>query len=320
MGCIHPNGRVIAYLKYAPSEQGKYRRALPFYTIPHIKDTLAYLDKKYPHYIYHDEINKLNFSSVPTSKIKKHLCPEEKLANIFLEDAKDHLERKTINLTTSLSEYSDIPLKYFGVTGSILIGIHSLKYSDIDITIYGLFNSLKVKDALLKLYRKKNSGFNKFKDERLESWIADKVKHYPLTVAEAEKMYKRIWNRSVFKGTLFSIHPTRSDSEINERYSDKTVNPKGLIEIEAKIKDAAQSIFTPSTYKIEKINVISGLDVGVEEILSYEGLYSGIFDEGDQIVARGLLEKVKDKTGISYWRVVIGSLTADGRDYVKFKG
>lgn len=238
---------------------------------------------------------------------------------MFYEGAKDRLEQKTLNLTEKLFEHASVPLNLFGVTGSILLGIHSLEYSDIDITVYGGRNSLKIKNALIQLYENKDSGFEKFASQRLKTWCEDKVKLYPLTMADAEKMYTRIWNRGIFNGTLFSIHPTKLDSEIKERYEDKTIQPKGLIEVEATVKDSTQAIFTPSTYKIENIHVRSGIQADVKEILSYEGLYGGIFNDGDQIIVRGLLEKVKDKLDGSYWRVVVGSLTADGKDYVKLK-
>lgn len=321
VGYTHPEDRIIAYLKYTLAKPAKYRRALPFYTIPHVKNTLEYLKKRYPIYIYHDKINKINFSAVPLSKIKHHLCPEEKLANMLSKDAKDKLERKAIDLVMALSEHSNIPLRFFGVTGSILLGIHSLKYSDIDVTVYGRMNSQKVKDTLLHFYKNMDE-FEKFSGYRLKSWCEDKVRLYPLTMTEAEEIYSRIWNRGIFNGTLFSVHPTRLDSEIKEEYGGKVVQPKGLIEIEATVKDSSQSIFTPSTLIIEDISIISGLEVDVKEILSFEGLYSGIFNEGDQIIVKGMLEKVKkveNKSRGSYWRIVVGSLTANGKDYVKFK-
>ena len=57
--------------------------------------------------------------------------------------------------------------------------------------------------------------------------------------------------------------------------------------------------------------------MNVEEVYSYEGLYSIIFKDGDKIRVKGLLEEVKNEKRKSWWRVVIGSQEADGRDYVK---
>ncbi len=320
VGYVHPPNRVVAYPKYAPEKRKKsYRRVLPFYTIGCLKEALAHLKEEYPEYLYVDE-NGLEFSAVPLERIKTHYCPEKKVEELLSRKPKDELEALASKIVLELSKESGVPIEFFGLTGSILIGLHHPKFSDVDITVYGRKNSLKVKETILNLYEKRNSNFKKFSGEILKSWCEDKARLYPLTVTEAEKLYKRIWNRGIYSKKMFSIHPIRLDEEIKERYGEKVYSQNGLVEAEAIVKDSTESIFMPSTYLVEDVKVKSGLDVKVKEVVSYEGLYGGIFEEGEKIVVKGVLEKVESRVSKeNYWRIVVGSLKADGKDYIKPK-
>ncbi|RLI31704.1 hypothetical protein DRO51_03430 [Candidatus Bathyarchaeota archaeon] len=325
VGYVHPPGRVISYLKYIPRNnlKGGYERILAFYTIPNIEKTLTYLEKNYPKYIIYD--NKTygsKFSSVPLSSIKLHLRPEERVSEIIAQDKKlDYLESKALKFILKLSEVSGVPTKFFGITGSILLKIHNPDFSDIDITVYGLENSLKVKEAVLDMYEDPSSGLSKFTGKLLRDWCNDKAKLYPLTVKEAEELYRRIWNRGIFEEKMFSIHPTRLSNEIREKYGEKIIHQKDLVDVDVKILDAEESIFMPSTYKVEETICRSPkIKVDIDELVSYEGLYCGIFSEGEWVSVRGVLEEVEDKRkGKSYFRVVVGSLKAKGKDYIKPK-
>lgn len=320
LGYTHPPTKVIAYPKYTLKKRSSYRRVLPFYTISCLKEALTYLKEKHPEYLYVDEVSGLKFSAVPLERIKFHYHPEKKVEELLSRRPKDKLEALACKVVLELSEESSVSIEFFGLTGSILIGLHHPKFSDIDITVYGKENSLRVKETILNLYRRKNSNFRKFSGDTLESWCEEKAKLYPLTIAEAERLYKRIWNRGIYKKKMFSIHPIRLDWEIKERYGEKVYLQNGLVEAEAVIKDSTESIFMPSTYLVEDVKIKSGLNVEVKEVVSYEGLYGGIFEESEKIVVKGVLEKVKNRMGKEeYWRIVVGSLKADGRDYIKPK-
>ena len=324
VGYTHPPDKVVSYLKYAPIKEEKnkvaYKRILKYYTISCLKDSLNYLEKNHPVYVCYDKISGLKFSSVPILNIKKHFCPEKKVEELLSKNRKDELELKAAKIVLSLADESGVSLKYFGITGSILIGLHHPKFSDVDITVYGKNNSLKLKETMLGLYKSKTSIFKKFSGECLKNWCNDKAKLYPLTFTEAENLYKRIWNRGVYGETMFSIHPIRLDEEIYEKYGEKIFSQNGLVEAEATIKNADEAIFMPSTYLVEDVKIRFGLNVEVESIISYEGLYGGIFEEGEKILVKGVLEKVEDlKRGKSSWRIVVGSLKADGKDYIKPK-
>ena len=75
VGNIHPKERVIAYLKNIPSHTGKwgrndkrYERALKYYTMNCLSETLTFLAEHHPQYIHQLEADKITFSSVPINR------------------------------------------------------------------------------------------------------------------------------------------------------------------------------------------------------------------------------------------------------------
>lgn len=319
----HPPGRVTAYLKYAVEEggEGKYRRALPFYSVPHVEDTLRFLEEKHPKYLFSDPFSGLRFSAVPLEDVTLHYCPEDKLQSLLDQEVRDELEKKALDLAVLLNRRSGVETRALGLTGSILIGLHNPRYSDIDFIVYGKDSSLKVRNALLNLYGEKDSEVRRFEGERLKAWCAEKTRLHPLTHEEAEFLYRRAWNRGVFRGVMFSVHPVRLDSEVEDSYGRKKTTPEGIVQIEAEIQGEEESIFLPSVYRVEEVKVVEGPEVeDLTELTSYEGLYGSVYRKGERVIARGLLEKVEDlRSGKTHRRVLVGSRAAGGADYIKLQ-
>jgi hypothetical protein len=320
IGDIHPPKRITAYLKYVAEKTRKPWRILPYYSLPHVEETLSYLEKNHPKYLFSDRFSELKFSAVPRRDVKIHYRPEQALRRIMFK-RRDKLEDKALRLARLISKTSNVGLERFGVSGSILLGIHNIKYSDIDLLVYGLKESLKVKEALLNLYREAEQ-VKKFSGNRLKAWCKEKSMLHPLSIQEAEEIYRRTWNRGTFGETVFSIHPVRADYEVKEKYGSEKFEAIGIVEAEATIVEAEESIFLPAKYEVSKVKVLSGPKLNpINEIVSYEGLYSGIFCEGEKVKVRGLLEKVsplRAEKGF-YYRILVGSRVACGEDYIKAK-
>jgi len=318
VGEVHPPGKAFAYLKYMLGED-KPNRVLRFYSVPHVEETMKLLAEKHPEYLFKDPYSGIVFPAVPESKVKVHHKPEAGVARI-LSSPRDPLEAKAARLVKLLSSRSKVPLERFGITGSILLGIHNLAYSDIDLIVYGLEESLKVKDALESLYLEEGSQVEKFKGERLKAWCLEKSRLHPLTFEEAEEIYRRTWNRGTFEGTMFSVHPVKADYEVEEAYGEVKVEGLRLVEGEACIADSRESIFLPAVYKVERVEIPGeeeSLEREVLELVSFEGLYGGIFQPGERVRFKGLLERVESRRKGSYFRVVVGSKAASGSDYIK---
>jgi len=326
VGNVHPEGRVIAYLKNLPSKSGKwgsgerrYERALKYYTMNCVTATIDFLTKSHPHYVQRLDADNITFSSVPVNRILKHYRPEEALAKISRRKVLDTLQKKALELTGLLSETSTVQPNRFGVTGSLLIGIHNPAFSDIDLTVYGKKSSLNVKKALIHLLKDPESPVKGLIDENLEEWCKKKGELYPLTVEEAYKLYKRRWNRGRFKDTFFSIHPVRVEREVEEKYGDKTFTPIGIVEAEARVVDSSNALFMPAIYVVKDVQITFGPNVeGIEEVVTYDGLYEDLVYDGEYLICRGKLEMVEDKQHSRiYHRILIGSSEAAGKDYIK---
>ncbi len=289
------------------------------YTIPNLLETFNVLERDYIHYLYNSPSYNIKMTAVPHTYIAKHLRPEEKLAQLLGAKSLDPLQEKLTRFASFLAEKSKTPLRYFGATGSILLDIHNPEFSDLDVTVYGLRNSLAVKNALAKEYSLPGSSVKRFKGEILEAWCVSKARSYPLTFNEALKIYDRKWNIGLFEDTRFSIHPVKLEHELEEEYGDKTYFPVGTVTVRAVVCENADCMFLPAVYRVRDVEVLEGsLAVEIEEVVSYESLYDSLAEVGESITVRGKLERVVDaKTGREYHRVLVGSPEGKGMEYIK---
>jgi predicted nucleotidyltransferase len=326
VGPNHPPNRVISYLKYVPSKVGKwgkgiwrFRRVLKDYTIPSLLETFRLLEKEYPQYLFYSPFYNVLMTAVPLESIAKHYRPEERLAQLMEAQRSDMLQKKLKRLVLLLAEKSGVLPSDFGVTGSILISVHRLEVSDLDITVYGYKNSLAVKRALIDAYAVKESGITRFQGPILAAWCKSKTHAHSLTYEEALQIYKRKWNIGTFEGTRFSVHPVKLEEEVTEEYADKVYEGIGNSVVGAVVHQNVDSMFLPAVYQIREAKVIKGPQVtDIEEVVSYESLYGDVADVGETMLVKGKLEHVTDKKSKrKYHRVIVGSPEGKGLEYIK---
>ena len=325
VGPLHPPERVISYIKYAPSSSGiwgkddnKFSRILQKYTIPNLLQTFKYLEANYPHCLFHSPADNITITAVPHKNIKQHFKPEKKLAQLRQASQQDSLQEKLIRFTTFLEETSGISEWSFGVTGSILLDIHKPEFSDLDVTVYGVKTSWALHKALTE-NRGSQTLMSRLEGNALKKWSTKKAKTYPLTAAEASKIYERKWNLGVFEDRWVSIHPVKLESEVTEEYGEKFYHPCGQVTIQAVVGDNTGSIFLPAVYKIEDVKVLDGPQFGnVTEVVSYESFYDSLAENGEKIQAKGKLERATKKgTSQEHYRVLVGSPEGKGEEYIK---
>jgi predicted nucleotidyltransferase len=320
VGYAHPRNRVISYLKYIPSSDGlwtgggkRYARTMPNYTIPSLLSNIEMLKKNYPQYVFHSRVFNVEMSAVPHNCIAEYFLPEVKLQTLLASNKLDLLQKETVELVSIISSESGVSKYDFGITGSILTDIHNPLFSDIDLTICGGTNAWKVREALKQT--SDISFLHKSCEKRtLDHWL----KNYSLTVSEAETIYKLKWNYGYFKDRPFSIHAVRKHLDNVEQYGEKHFFPQGIVEGMAEVTAADESLFLPCTYKVSGLEVkFGGRLVEVNEVVSYDGFYIGLFEAGNHISIKGKLEKLISKDGRNSLRILIGSPEAKGGDYLK---
>jgi hypothetical protein len=327
VGPYHPQDRAIAYVKYVPARSGKwrdkathYQRVMRAYTIPNLLETFNVLKTRHPQYLFRSEFYGITMTAVPHDFIAKHYRPEEKLAQILETINRDALQEKLSAFIALLHEKSGIAVDCFGVTGSILLDIHNPKFSDIDLTIYGLQSSLKIKRTLNQLVNEPSSQVKRFEGKILDEWCRKKTEHFPLDLEDAKRLYARKWNIGMFNGTPFSIHPVKLEDELAKRYGDETFRSEGQAVIRAEVADDRESMFLPCAYQVRDVKMLDGKQDGsrISEVVSYESLYDSLAEAGEEIIAKGKLESVRDnRNAKEYYRVLVGSPEGNGNEYIK---
>lgn len=316
VGYLHPSGRYTAYLKYTPADTGRwvrgqvfYRRELPYYHVRNVLDTVDFLAREHPEYVWTDPVQSLRFSFVPEHAVVRYYRPEARLAEIVRAPG-DSLEDAVRRLAGLLTTAAGVPPEAFGVTGSILLGLHNPAFSDIDLVVYGRENALKVKAALERL---RGGPLRELDPERRRRWESETLERFALDPEHVADLSARRWNYFLFEDRYVSVHPTRRDDEILEAYGDRRYRPVGSATIEATVSDARESLFLPAVYRLADVAFKEGGPFPVEELVCFEGLYCQIADPGDRILACG---GVEEEAGGSC-RLVVGSAAIRDGGFVR---
>jgi hypothetical protein len=302
VGYLHPPDGYTAYLKYVPSTDGKwgidgrrYSRTLPFYHVSQVENTYMYIKERYPQYLFNCPVRNITISWVPKSQVKQYYHPRERLREIKSGGAKDSLEQELIDLSAVLVEKAGIK-NSIGVTGSILTGTHNPSFSDIDLTVHGYEASVRIMKALNGL-KEDADTVKPVTPEEKENWVRNRAKRFPLGIDDLMRIAEKRWNYGYYEGTYFSVHPTRTDEEITEDYGDNTYHRIKVVKGTATVTDNRDSIYLPAIYGVEGAGEVS-------EIGSFEGLYGSLFEVGDKVMFKGVLEEIRGKA--PRHRVLIG--------------
>lgn len=311
-GYLHPPDRVISYLKYIPKELAKefslewlpYEwnlgvvtlvRPVKLYSPANYEHITKVLASNYPEYVVDDPSLNKKLLVVPRKSVGAIFQPSLSLVRLLHEEKRGHLdqlESASVKLIRSLSRQTGVPLKSFGVHGSISLGMHNPQ-SDIDISVYGADNFttvLKHLDALSD----KGAEFN-----ILEETVYDTLRR----------------NRFIWDSRRVVINATRSYEEIREKFGDFTYQATGRhLSFTCEVTDAWQSVFRPAIYRISQYEPLDRrwhIEEGLtpSEAISMIGEFRGIASKGNRIKVSGSLEKVTvTKTGkLDHYRVVVGS-------------
>ena len=318
VGYQHPPDKYIAYLKYSPAPSGPwqrrgvaYHRELVFYHAHQVALTIAELEQQYPPYVHDSTVWDMRFSMVPHDRVRAYYVPETRLAQIMAKPM-DELEEATVKVIEEIRRGASIPLSALGVTGSILLGIHSPAFSDIDLTVYGRRNVQRLRDVMNDLAL---AGASPMDAAYVDEWCRGVVKHHALTYAQAHWLISRRWNFVYFGEArhTISLHPTRADDEITETYGEHFYRDIGVARIAATLTDTRDAIYLPAIYQVASVDILEGPQVAISEICAYEGLFAQIGEIGQRVEARGKLERVDHGP---FHRLVVGSSHPSGVEYL----
>jgi len=298
LGYEHPRNSVIVLPRYIKSDKPTYwfkngyyyKRLFESYSIQSLKEKLAIFKKR----LIYDEYFDSEVIVIKNEEIKKKYFtddwPSYELKRISLFN-------RFIELIDIISKKTNIPTIYFGLTGSLLISLSNPIYSDIDIVIFGKKNVEKVKEVLT--YEKVNEPVISHYDIK-KTGILHNTDEKTIV-----KILKRKWYIGKYKGRFFSINPVRANDEIFYKYGDFKNKNLGEIEIKCKIDEKINPFYYPLQYKIKNVEILKGIKENVEEIVIFDNFFLDSLEEDDEIIIKGLLQKVVTKDR-EYYRIAFG--------------
>lgn len=309
-GLIHPPNHIIAFLRYFPDPMGTRmvngRRYKKVYALP---ERFDYLKKRYPYYLYNDSVLNTEVQAVPYNKIKKVYYPDEYLLNLFHKEP-NPIEKKILDFVYYIAQYSKIWEMDIGVTGSHMVGLNTPE-SDFDLIIYGIKNCYKVYKALDTLFDDPDLPVKRYNIEDLKKLYEFRGKDTRIDFENFVHFEKNKKLQGKFENSDFYIRCIKEWDEIKEEYGDFEYYPIGRALVQAVITNDDESIFTPCSYKIEDVKILSGTQVNnLTEIVSFRGR-SCEAKKDDVLLAKGKIEFVSGKKGEPYYRLVVGGESDD---------
>jgi predicted nucleotidyltransferase len=257
----HPQG-IRSLLRYVPDPKGERIAEGKRYRKLDFDESYQFLRKERPEYVQ-------DLHVVPPEDVRRLFLPSSGLAKAI-----DMYPRvKTI---ASVLMQAGLPPKAMGITGSMLLGLHS-STSDIDFVVYGPW-WWRAREALA---RAKEDGRIQDLDEGM--WRRIYSKRKPETgFAEFVLHERRKGNRGMIEGTYFDLLFTRDHSQIAPQPpSPGEVLGRGRIR--ALVKDAAFAFDSPAVYRLDHPEVA--------EILCYSHTFAGQAWPGETLEAEGVLER-----------------------------
>jgi predicted nucleotidyltransferase len=307
-GYEHPTDRALAFLKYVPLKfksrfqlqflkthwklgQNELARPKQLYTASIFQWILHTFQRDFPDYTYFCPFRRKLLVAPLRSSIRKVYEPNLCLQRLIKKRRKDSLEATAVNLVHLLSAASSIPIKDFGVHGSIALNMHTSK-SDIDIVVYGARNFRKLEKTIDTLVKEKKLKYHHI---------------HPLDNLRKHRMK--------FKGKNVVYTAVRKPEEVTSKYGDQYYSQIIPVKFCCKVADDSQAMFRPAIYCITDYSPLGSTsklpqDQKPSIVVSMIGLYRNVARKGEKIQVSGMLEQVEHiETGRVHFQVVVGSGT-----------
>ncbi len=282
VGNMHSNSYVLGYIKYCPSRETTiwsdnnyyYARLVDTYSASKV-----YSVNPWKTYIpYYDQY----IPVIPYSLIKKIYDPVKRVWEI-ISSPQDSLEKLVVEMIDYLMDTG--VYRGLGLTGSLLPRIHSVRYSDIDLVVYGWREAVEVIE-----YVSENPGiFKSFNESLLRKWGLRVAVSTGLSYRDVVKHY-RVWRRGVFRDREYSI----IYNDMMYRSLDNSIYWKtiGSAKLYIELAGGFEALNYPSRSNIDHWRLVEGVEPrsDVEYILSFEALYIPVLYEGGRVETYGLLQ------------------------------
>ena len=329
LGHIQPKNRVISLLKYVPDTSGKwqcgsirYRRVFSG-GVCSASESMNIAPQEY--LIFDNHLGS-TILEVPRTDIVKYFSPEHRLREIIENGPKDSLEESVKQMAETLHDTLGIPLSNLGVTGSIAWNAHDVRWSDINMNIYGFDTSWQLQDGYTKVAEEnKHMRLTVLSDwKRSMSNITKRIPS--LTSEDLKSLFSRrteLYCNSQYIGLMPVLTPTEVlISHGSEEYVTMSMEPISII---MNIDNIDYGIFMPAIYLGQSEPIKSLGDTCVTRIMMYAGAFRGMIQSGDRVEVSGTLQKVILKNKIStksssmdaFYQIMVGTRTGIGKEFIR---
>ena len=304
-GLLHPPDRVVAYLRYYPDSRGtRSRDGVRYVKVYDLAKRRLLVEKRWPRYLYYDEMQGRELQGVPSDSVRALRLPRQRLVALLRSRRKDAIEASATRLVKVLSQESGLPLDCFGISGSLLVGLHR-RDSDLDIIVYGATGARRVQRALLALVQV-NRVFHAYGPRDLRHLYLRRDLREALTFRDFELQERRKLFQGRFLSREYFVRCVKNWKEITEHYGEARYAPMGECAVSAEVAGDDESLLTPCRYVLEHVEVLEGDPICVpREVVSFRGRFAEQASKGERVFARGRLERVRSE-GSEYHRLVVG--------------
>jgi len=272
-------------------------------------DRKRLLEERWPTYLQFDPVFHRELQQVPVDRVIRHYVPSACLRELNIQRTLDAVQACAVELVDELKAATSLPDRSFGISGSVLVGLHS-DSSDIDPVVYGREASIRVREALETLLNG-HGCFLRYDAKSIEILYESRSMSGSMSLRDFARHERRKVFEGKYRGRDYFVRCVKEWDETSEKYGDRQFYPEGRSSIAAVICDASESILTPCRYEIRNVKVTDGPREKVpSSIVSFRGRFCEQAFEGERISARGELERVVDRSGESYC-LVIGSNPLD---------
>jgi predicted nucleotidyltransferase len=211
-----------------------------------------------------------------------------------------------------LQREAQVPASALGITGSVLIGLHT-EQSDLDVMAFGVESCRKVYAALRRLLDMQTFTELRLLDFKgLEALYAERVIDTQMDFEEFAMLEMRKVNQGRFRDRTYFIRFVKDPTEAKDEYGAVQYTPLGRSRITGTIVHDQDSIFTPCRYPICNVQVLGEQQAFVpSEIVSYRGRFCEQAFTGELITATGTLEQLETNHGAIRHRLLLGNSSED---------
>jgi len=292
-GLVHPQDRVVAYLRYLEDPSGDRRRGDKTYT-----KVYSLSDSEHLQEVPHESISEIH-------------QPAKKVSELLESSDLDQAETEALELIQSLQDSTDVCLGKIGLSGSLLVGLHT-EVSDIDVVVYGRQNCLSVHQALAQSMRDRKGPIQPYNLSDLRTLYEFRSKDTLMPLQEFIRLEQRKSSQGRFKRRDFFVRFLLDWDEVDEKYGDRTYMPAGYTKIEARVVDDSEAMFTPCRYIVSQVEVLEGTNIPwIKEIASLRGRFCEQAKRGERVIAQGKAERVVERDGTESFRLILGAKSSD---------